>query len=460
VLFRECILMILLFIAISFALYGLLYLFFKERTKAALLTFLLIAFDLFFGSIYDFILYNFGRIFLLKYKVIVPAAFIVILLIIIALKRSSKKLHRAILFLNLLFLLFTVWEFVVFAGKAARYQPIYTENLQAQLQPCDSCSKPDIYLIVADEYAGNQELKDLFSFDNSRFEQELKNRGFHVNRSTFSNYNSTAYSMASMLNMGYLSPIKNNIMTHATILESQELIRNNKLTPFLEESGYRVLNHSIFELHRQKNLISDPFYASRSQIFLAQTFLKRVVRDISFNFSSSQKIETTIRHEQYNNNTVLQALLNTIPSRSPKFVYAHFTLPHHPYNYDSSGRKISSDSLNPGYKYNKPLYLSYLKYSNTYFLQIIDSIRTHSKKPPIILLISDHGFRQFDKPVDKQYYFMTLNAVYLPARNYTGFYDGMSNVNLFRVILSSQFRQPLPTLRDSSIFLIRPKSTF
>ena len=42
----------------------------------------------------------------------------------------------------------------------------------------------------------------------------------------------------------------------------------------------------------------------------------------------------------------------------------------------------------------------------------------------------------------------------MPDGNNSGFYDGMSNVNQFRVLLNSQFKQKLPLLKDSTNFLI------
>ena len=39
-------------------------------------------------------------------------------------------------------------------------------NLPVSFTSCDNCPKPDVYLIIADEYAGQTELKDLFQNDN------------------------------------------------------------------------------------------------------------------------------------------------------------------------------------------------------------------------------------------------------------------------------------------------------
>jgi hypothetical protein len=48
---------------------------------------------------------------------------------------------------------------------------------------------------------------------------------------------------------------------------------------------------------------------------------------------------------------------------------------------------------------------------------------------------------------------MNLNATYLPEKNYSEFYDNISNVNQFRVLLHKEFEQPLSLLKDSTIFL-------
>ena len=73
------------------------------------------------------------------------------------------------------------------------------------------------------------------------------------------------------------------------------------------------------------------------------------------------------------------------------------------------------------------------------------------------MLMSDHGFHEFSEEVDQKYHFMNLNAVYLPSKNYSGFYDGITPVNQFRVLFNGLFQQKLPMLKDSSIFLWESK---
>ena len=68
--------------------------------------------------------------------------------------------------------------------------------------------------------------------------------------------------------------------------------------------------------------------------------------------------------------------------------------------------------------------------------------------------MSDHGFTKYDaSAIDPSYNFNNMINVYLPDKNYSEFPDTISNVNLFRFILNKQFKQRLPLLKDSTIFL-------
>lgn len=124
-------------------------------------------------------------------------------------------------------------------------------------------------------------------------------------------------------------------------------------------------------------------------------------------------------------------------------------MPHFPHLLDSAGQPVD-----PKLQLTQDSYLGYLKYCNKKIVPVIDKILSSSATPPIILLMSDHGFRGFSKPTDPTYYFMNLNAIYLPDQKYAGWYDGMSNVNQFRILLNQKFNQNLPLLKDTSIRLM------
>ena len=64
--------------------------------------------------------------------------------------------------------------------------------------------KPDVYFLVLDAYSGDITLEQDYNYDNSEFKTELKNRGFVVQKPSYSNYPNTEFSMPSIMNMVYL----------------------------------------------------------------------------------------------------------------------------------------------------------------------------------------------------------------------------------------------------------------
>ncbi len=136
-----------------------------------------------------------------------------------------------------------------------------------------------------------------------------------------------------------------------------------------------------------------------------------------------------------------------------KFVYTHLMMPHYPYYYDSKGNPLPIEKLGGLNRVNAKDYIEYLQYSNKRLLELTDHILTNSPSPPIIIILSDHGFRHPEKNVDMSYDFINLNAVYFPDKDYFGFYDSITNVNMFRIVLNKYFKQNLPLLKDSTISL-------
>jgi hypothetical protein len=158
----------------------------------------------------------------------------------------------------------------------------------------------------------------------------------------------------------------------------------------------------------------------------------------------------------YNSNVKALSSLNEVVTHKnsrPKFVYTHLIMPHFPYYFDKDGLPRELKDMETINEKNQDHYVEYLQYTNRVLIELIDNILAKSQKPPVILLVSDHGFREFSNVVDHKYYFTNLMSIYMPDRNYEGFYDKMSNVNLFRILFNKQFHQQFPLLKDSSSFL-------
>jgi len=67
--------------------------------------------------------------------------------------------------------------------------------------------------------------------------------------------------------------------------------------------------------------------------------------------------------------------------------------------------------------------------------------------------MGDHGFR-YDQSIPRHSRFKIQNAVYLPDQNYSQLYDSISAVNQFRVVANTLFKQNLPLLNDSTVYLM------
>ena len=90
---------------------------------------------------------------------------------------------------------------------------------------------------------------------------------------------------------------------------------------------------------------------------------------------------------------------------------------------------------------------------------LVKALKNNTHGEAVIIILGDHGFRVPTEEKHPEWAFQNLNAVYFPSKNYTGFYDSITSVNQFRVVLNTLFDQRLPLLKDSTIYLLLPRET-
>jgi hypothetical protein len=79
----------------------------------------------------------------------------------------------------------------------------------------------------------------------------------------------------------------------------------------------------------------------------------------------------------------------------PKLVVFHTLLPHDPYIFGRQGQSVTFPSQSDEVIHSRlgmRYYLPQLRYLETKLLATVDQIRTRSKRPPVIVLMSDEGF--------------------------------------------------------------------
>lgn len=448
-----------LFMAIGTALSLLFFPFFRNYKKAALSAFLLLLYFFFFGNLLNTAKDLLGEASLLtRYLFILPFSLVAGIFLLVWIRNSKKELKQVFVFLNTLLIILVGYEVVTYLSVKSRLDFYGPADLTKQLVRCDTCKKPDIYIIIADEYAGRQQLKEIFEFDNAGFENDLRKRGFHIIEDPRSNYNHTVFTVASLLSMDYVRLTHPEKMHPRDLQISRSSIAGNTTGAFLTGSGYTLYNFSAFNVQGQERAIYHYFFPPKKELLTFQTFLSRFSRDAGHQFPALfRKIPETKLEYFNNNNKILDSLVISTfaPGKpGPKWVYTHFNMPHFPYFYDSAGNPNKNAALaHADFSLTKKEYTGYLQYTNKKLLALTDHILANSAEPPVILLLSDHGFRNSEYNFPNKYVFMNMCAVYLPGGDYTHFYRNISTVNIFRALFNAEFGQRLPLLKDSTIYV-------
>ena len=106
--------------------------------------------------------------------------------------------------------------------------------------------------------------------------------------------------------------------------------------------------------------------------------------------------------------------------------------------------------------WKEELYLGQLKFANKKMMEIIPKLLDRDD-PPVILILSDHGFRHgpdiFENPtkefLEKRY--NNFKAYYFPGKERNLLLEETTNVNVFRVLLNLYFNDNFE-LHEDKIF--------
>lgn len=465
----DAALLIASYLAIAVILFLLSYFFLKNKIKAAVFAAWVISIYLFYGAIQDFFK-DHARV-LAKYSVLLTFLCISLIVLFFYLKKTNRNFYKLTLYLNLIFIIYVAIDTISLTVKSINPPrnkfsifPFSKANVY-RISP--ETKKPDIYFLLFDEYGSSLSLKQQYNFDND-LDSFLVQKGFHLQEKSYSNYNATPVSMASILNMSYLEGLSGRAtLTADDYSYCHELIKNNEVIKFLSTQGYNIVNFSIFDLVGNPSPISQTILPLKTRLITDNTLFSRMHRDMGWMlYHGPTAIRSLIIKRMLHTNVENNAVLDSLEKQSartsllPSFVYAHVYMPHDPFFFDKNGiardnntiigERDKSKNLITGR--NSKSYLEYVRYTNTRIKAIINSIQTNSKNNAVIILMGDHGFREhFTEDLHQN--FQNMNAVYFPEKDYHLLYDSISAVNQFRVIFNTLFHQSFPLLNDSTIFV-------
>jgi hypothetical protein len=315
-------------------------------------------------------------------------------------------------------------------------------------------NRPDIYFILLDGYVRADVLDLHYGYDNSPFLAGLEHRGFQVAAASESNYNWTFLSLASTLNMDFIQPLMGE--TFDSRGSDREfvyrLLRDNRAAAFLRARGYRFIQLQSTWGGTGGNPYADEFLPCGGGLFRDDFLLAIWEASWLRAFGSSATMDLADCHLR--NFETLAALAG---EPGPKFVFAHFVPPHHPYLFDRLGNVLRNANLSNQFEFQKQLwedrdaYVEQLRFVNSRIETMLDRLISDSAQTPIILLQSDHGTNLRRGLRTEEHYrirLANLNAVLLPGAPSDLMPENATAVNLFRIVFDRYFDARLPLLPD------------
>jgi len=321
-------------------------------------------------------------------------------------------------------------------------------------------TKPDIYYFVFDRY-GDADTMRRYAIDNGSFYSFLADRGFYVAHKSRSNYIKTALSLSSSLNMTYHDDLVRQLGADSgNWLPINYRLREHVVGRFLKSQGYRYVHAGSWWWPTRGNPLADEeinSYAAVPQA-VVRLFQQPLAASVTAQIGSPVVDD---RLQQWHRVRRQIAALAEVPrERGPKFVFAHFLVPHPPYVFDRDGAYVSLDEENR--RTTRDNYRNQVLFANRIMRTLVDMIVSRSIAPPVIILQGDEGpyppgiggadrmdaFRWRNLTTEQLLERSGILNAYLLPGGPAGLSPTISPVNSFRVVFNRYFGTGLPLLPD------------
>lgn len=365
----------------------------------------------------------------------------------------TRLLQATSIFLLLLGLL-TIIEAPHDTAKANQVPTPSVPKLQTGKQT------PDIYYLVFDEYTGPTGLNKLYHYDDTSFLDGLRQQGFYIADKSTSNYYGSLHSLAATLNLNYFDSFGAHAKTEAAgqaILH--HLVEDNAAVLALKQVGYHYYHLGSWWDQTRTNKNADYNLNAVPPALLLPSFSLHYISDNSI---LGPAIDTYYPQSDHTIAEYQIQKIETIAANDdhPKFIFAHFMLPHAPNIYDKNCNPLTPHEIanNKGIQ----AYTDQVTCTNKKITELLKTILTTSKTPPIIIVQSDEGQEvAAEEPADTNQWsdnaylekFPTLSAFYFPDKNYHDLYPTITSVNSFRYIFSHYLGANLPLLPDKNYMM-------
>ena len=322
-------------------------------------------------------------------------------------------------------------------------------SLPPRLVSVPPSNRPDIYYIIFDEYGGTSTMRDFFNYDDQPLMRWLRSKGFDVPAHSATNYPRTELSIASSMNLRYLSFLTDKLGPNSgNIGPINTLLQHSQIGAIMKTLGYDYIHIGpwLQQTHTAANAtvnLVNRGESDFSNLLLQQTAIGQVTGDDirSEAWRTTQwELWTTEHLQKY---------------RGPRFVFTHIICPHGPLVFARDGSLVPNSTVHR--EGEAAAYTNQHYWVDQQIKKLVTAL-THQPdgEQPIIVLQADEGpypgepteWPADPDPNQLEMKFDILNAYYLPGVPPSAVWPNITPVNTFRMILDEYFHAGFPHLPD------------
>ncbi len=314
---------------------------------------------------------------------------------------------------------------------------------------------PDIYVLIPDDYARSDVLKQYFHYDNAAFIGQLKKRGFVVSEQSRSPYADSESNIAAALNLEYLSAFPRILgKSSEDVRPVKRVMEDNRASRLLSSLGYHYVHLDTDDVtfaggNPGISALAPP--DGFPNLWMRQSVLRLVGGTLGFNQAATdERFRGGIR-------SAFSQLAAVPDQPGPKFVVFHTLLPHDPYVFGAQGQRVTF----PGHTdeslastAGRAYYLRQLQLTSRKLLEAVDQIFARSKTRPVVVIQSDEGFQANPEPFGEaamnDIRVKGLSAFYLPGPGHSRVPQPPNTVNSLRFVMNRYVGTRYAMLRSAS----------
>lgn len=327
--------------------------------------------------------------------------------------------------------------------------------------PAATADRRNVYYLTLDSYPRADFLRRFFRYDNTPFISALNKRGFFVAQKSFSNYFGTYLSVSGTMEQQYVVDETDKNFWKRLPWFTAVLNGRNPVFKHFQKLGYFVAKLNFLE-ECPSDAFVDLCYLKKDHLY---PWLGNGITDLEialFQLTPGYALLQMVDPDFLKSRIALEEigdvahLVQLSRGHTPRFVYAHIWLPHLPYRFNADCGWSNTIFVDGNGNADPKRFLDQVQCANYQVIPLIDYI-LQDDPGAIILINSDHGSGlnvDWSLPYDRwpdssvRERFGNLDAMRLPERCQSTFYDSITPVNYFELVFACIERRNPHFLED------------